>query len=121
MQDKVALVGTRSGIAAASALNVMKSFKMNVDTQILKNVIDYDLELASYLVTRLELFYPKEAIKRIYFNVIFPKSTIPDSIIFKYMLMRVGTTHLQSIILINVNKALIDEFIEEVKQHLPLI
>lgn len=78
------------------------------------------MELASYLENRLLEFFPREDIKRVYFNIIFPKSTIPDDVIYRYMLMRVGTTHLQSIILINVNKALIDEFIEEVKIHVPL-
>lgn len=51
MQDKVALVGTRSGIAAASALNVMKSFKMHINNDTLQKVVEYNMNLADYLET----------------------------------------------------------------------
>ena len=43
MQDKVALTGTRSGLAVASALNIIKTFKMHEGTKILENVIEYAL------------------------------------------------------------------------------
>jgi len=49
MQDKVALSGTRSGIAAASTLNVMRAFKMHENFDTLKKVIDYDMSMADYL------------------------------------------------------------------------
>ncbi|CDW74185.1 histidine decarboxylase [Stylonychia lemnae] len=121
MQDKVALSGTRSGIAAASALNVMKSLKMHEGFETLQKVIEYDMGLADYLCQQLELFFPKEQIKRKYLNVTFPRASLPDYFIDYYLLQRVGPTHLQSIVLLNVNKNLIDEFIEAMEYHLPLL
>lgn len=48
MQDKLALSGTRSGIAAACALNVMKSLKMHEDLNTLERVVKYNMDLADY-------------------------------------------------------------------------
>lgn len=76
MQDKLALSGTRSGIAAASALNVLKSLKMNESLETLKKVVDYNMELADYFVERLQEYFPKEQIQRKYFNIIFPRGLI---------------------------------------------
>lgn len=49
MQDKVALVGTRSGIAAASTLNVLRALNMHKNTDTLKRVVEYCEEMAKYL------------------------------------------------------------------------
>lgn len=121
MQDKLALSGTRSGVAAASTLNVLKSLKMNENLDTLRKVVDYNLELADYFVERLQEFFPKEQIHRKYFNIIFPRGLIQDSIINEHMLMRYGADQLQAIMLINVNKALIDEFFEKVKLCQPAL
>jgi hypothetical protein len=94
MQDKVALSGTRSGIAALSALNVMKSLKMHENFDTLKRVIEYDMGLTDYLCSQLELFFPKEQIIRRYFNVIFPRAGLPDAVVDGYLLQRVGVTQL---------------------------
>ena len=92
MQDKLALSGTRSGIAAASALNVMKSLKMHENLDTLTNVVNYNMELTDYFCERLAEFYPKDQITRRYFNIIFPRGTLPDEIVDFFMLMRVGAT-----------------------------
>jgi hypothetical protein len=53
MQDKVALVGTRSGIAASSALNVLRTLKLNESNKLLENVVNYSLDMAAYLEEKL--------------------------------------------------------------------
>ena len=90
MQDKLALSGTRSGIAAASSLNVLKSLKMHEDLATLEKVVNYCLELTDYFVERLLEFFPREQIHRKYFNIIFPKGLIQDAFINEHMLMRYG-------------------------------
>jgi hypothetical protein len=119
MQDKLALAGTRSGIAAASALNVLKSLKMHEDMTVFERVIDYNLELATYFVERLKEFFPEDKICRKYFNITFPRGLITDDIINEHLLMMSGADKLQAIILINVNRSLIDEFFEKVKLKQP--
>lgn len=47
--DKFCLASTRSGIAAAAALNVIRSFKLDEGTHLLKAFVDYDIEMAIYL------------------------------------------------------------------------
>eukprot|EP00347_Sterkiella_histriomuscorum_P004325 403360874 len=121
MQDKLALSGTRSGIAAASSLNVLKSLKMHEDLATLEKVVNYCLELTDYFVERLLEFFPKEQIHRKYFNIIFPKGLILDAFINEHMLMRYGADQLQAIMLVNVNRDLIDEFFEKVKTTQPVL
>lgn len=47
--DKFVLCSTRSGIAAAAALNVIKSFKIEEGLDLLKQFVDYDIDMAIYL------------------------------------------------------------------------
>ena len=47
--DRFILANTRSGIAAAAALNVIKSFKIDESLDLLKQFVDYDIEMAVYL------------------------------------------------------------------------
>lgn len=49
LNDKFILANTRSGIAAAAALNVIKSFKLEENLDLLKKFVDYDIEMAIYL------------------------------------------------------------------------
>lgn len=69
--------------------------------------------MAIYLQTELEKIYDKSEIRRIYFNVVFPRRFVPEDSIKKFILMKVGKTELQAITLMNVSKALIDEFIND--------
>ena len=48
----------------------------------------------------------------------FPKKLIPSECVDKYILMKSPNNNLQAITLQNVNKQLIDEFIQEVKAGL---
>ena len=117
MQDKVALVGTRSGIAAASALNVLRSLKMHQGLETFTRVVEYSLEMAKYFEQRLnEIYEPGEVVRK-YFNVNFPRKNIPDFLVHKYLIQPNGTTMLQAMGLISLNRGLIDRFIEEVKQN----
>lgn len=115
MQDKLALAGTRSGIAAASALNVLKSLRMNEDLTVFERVLQYNMDLADYFVERLKEYYPQEKIERKYFNITFPRGHIPDAVINEHLLMRRTGDRLQAIMLMNVNKDLIDDFFEKVR------
>ena len=90
MQDKVALVGTRSGIAASSALNVLRSLKLHQDTKYLENIVNYSLEMAQYLEEKLNTLYLPGEVKRRYLNVNFPRKNISYSISSKYLLMNNG-------------------------------
>jgi len=54
-------------------------------------------------------------------NIIFPRAGLPDAVVDGYLLQRVGLTQLQSVLLLNVNKLLIDEFISVMKLHVPVI
>jgi hypothetical protein len=90
MQDKLALAGTRSGIAAASALNVLRSLQLHKDTKTFERVIEYSLDMAKYLEEKLNALYLPGQVKRQYFNVNFPKGPVPDNVIDKYILMRNG-------------------------------
>lgn len=121
MQDKLALAGTRSGIAAASALNVLKSFRMHEDFTLFEKVLGYSTELADYFVERLKAHFPAEQIERKYFNITFPKGNIPEAIIGEHLLMRRTGDRLQAIMLLNVNKDLIDEFFQKIKAYQPEI
>lgn len=111
--DRFVLANTRSGVAAAAALNVIKSFKIDENLDLLKQFIDYDIEMAVYLQKELERIYDKSEIRRSYFNVVFPRRHVPESTISKFIMMKVGKTEIQSITLMNVSKDLIDEFIGE--------
>lgn len=73
------------------------------------------MELADYFVERLQEFFPADQIQRKYFNIIFPKGYIAEAVIDEHMLMRYGLDKLQAIMLMNVNKHLIDEFFEKVR------
>jgi hypothetical protein len=69
--------------------------------------------MAIYLEQELEKIYDKSEIRRVYFNVIFPRKYVPEDSIKKFILMKVGKTELQAITLMNVSKDLIDEFIND--------
>ena len=94
LHDKFVLSGTRSGIAAAAALNVLKSLKLEQNLDMLKKFIDYDIDLAEYLVSKLEGIYDPKKIRRSYFNVVFPRKYVSESTIGKFILMKVGKTEL---------------------------
>jgi glutamate/tyrosine decarboxylase-like PLP-dependent enzyme len=47
--DHFSLAGTRSGIAAAAAYNIIKTFKLEEGLEVLKKFTDYDIEMAIYL------------------------------------------------------------------------
>lgn len=71
--------------------------------------------LADYFVERVKEFYPEEKIERKYFNITFPRGNISEAIINEHLLMRRIGDRLQAIMLLNVNKDLIDDFFEKVK------
>ena len=94
MQDKVALVGTRSGIAASSSLNVLRSLKLHQDTKYLESMVNYSMEIARYLEEKLNTLYLPGEVKRSYLNVTFPRKNISNEISNKYLLMKNGPEEL---------------------------
>ena len=115
--DRFVLNQTRSGIAAASALHIMKRFEIDKHYEVLRKLVDYDIDMAKKVEEDLLTIYSREEVKRSYFNVIFPKKYISQHIYDRYMLMRVGSDKYQVICLQNVRPALIDEFISEIKSN----
>ncbi|CDW77452.1 histidine decarboxylase [Stylonychia lemnae] len=88
--DKVAFTGTRSGLTSMCAVHLLKTLKIDKNQEILRKLIQYDMSLADYLCQRLLQIFSQDQIQRRY---------------------------LHSVIFHNVNKELIDEFIEELLNH----
>lgn len=81
-------------MAAAAALNVIKGMKVHENLDLLTKFVNYDVDMAIYLEGRLAEIYDASEVRRVYFNVVFPRRLIPESVISKYILMKVGKDRL---------------------------
>ena len=99
MLDKFTLNKIRSGIAAATALHIMKRFELDKNLEILRRLVEYDIEMAKLLENELLTIYSRDEVSRQYFNVIMPKKYISEEVKDKYMLMKVDSKRLQAICL----------------------
>jgi len=54
----------------------MKRFEIDKHYEVLRKLVDYDIDMAKKVEEDLLTIYSREEVKRSYFNVIFPKKYI---------------------------------------------
>lgn len=77
----------------------MRRFELHKNFDILRRLVEYDLEMAKLVENELLSIYSREEVRRVYFNVIFPKKYVHPEIHDKYILMTVNSKTTQIICL----------------------
>lgn len=111
MKD-VVLSGSRSGFNPIVFDKVARRYDLHTDAALLKNIVATNLANADYFEQALKKLFPgqKDAIQRTYFNLMFPRPS--DFLMKRYQLMPTSQNQAAACVMINVDKPLIDEFVD---------
>lgn len=115
IQD-VTISGSRSGLNVLMFYNALISLEMDKGVEKLTRLVNENLENAKYLTEELGKIYGADKVRYpFHFNVMFPRPS--QTLAKKYQLMLVGDTA-TICVLSNVTRALIKEFLKDIKREL---
>ena len=116
--EDITFSGCRSGTAILWLYHTLTSLDFNKDGGKLKGVLQENFKNARYLYGKLDKLLGRSNVLWVphQFNILFKKPS--DVLIKKYCLMPAPNDQVVACVLMNVNRRLIDQFIEEYTQEL---